>query len=225
MLISELSARSGVSVPLIKFYIAEELLPRGELQSRNRAVYTASHLERLQLIRALVDVGGISLARVRRLVQALDADEPEMMTLAAAQDAVSSDTPAQPPSASALARVRAVLGIEADSTLYDHPSAYVAAAALDAFEAFDSSIDTAPWLAALAAGARSAAAADIDLLPPGGTPTDRARTAALGTAFGDILLTELRRLAQATIAAERYGPGAVRRPTRGPHLSASNEHR
>ncbi len=220
MLISELSARSGVSVPTIKFYIAEGLLPRGTLQARNRAIYDASHLERLHLIRALVDVAGISLARVRRLVQALDADAPEMETLAAAQDAVSPDTPVTAPSDAALARVRAALDIGANSTLYDHPSAHAAAVALDALEGCDASIDTDPWLTALAVSARAAAAADLDLLPADGTPTQRARTAALGTAFGDIVLTELRRLAQASIASERYGPGATRRPVRRSNADA-----
>lgn len=215
MMISELSARSGVSVPTIKFYIAEGLLPRGTLQTRNRAVYDASHLERLHLIRALVDVAGISLSRVRRLVQALDAEAPEMVTLAAAQDAVSSDTPSLPPSEASLNRVRATFDVQADSTLYDHPSAHAAAVALDALEGLDDTIDTAAWLTALAASARAAATADLNLLRADATPTARARTAALGTAFGDVILTELRRLAQASLAIERYGPGAVRRPTRG----------
>ncbi len=75
MLVSELSARSGCSVPTIKFYIREGLLPAGEARSRTRATYDESHLSRLRLIRALLDVGGLSLATARAVIEVMEAGE------------------------------------------------------------------------------------------------------------------------------------------------------
>jgi DNA-binding transcriptional MerR regulator len=70
--ISELSRRSGVTIPTIKYYLREGLLPPGEPTGRNQAAYGDRHLERLRLIRALREVGGIGVAAVREVVHTLD---------------------------------------------------------------------------------------------------------------------------------------------------------
>jgi DNA-binding transcriptional MerR regulator len=72
MRIAELSRRSGVPVPTIKFYLREGLLPAGELTSPNQARYSESHLHRLRLVRAMVELGGLSIATVREVLGALD---------------------------------------------------------------------------------------------------------------------------------------------------------
>jgi DNA-binding transcriptional MerR regulator len=73
--ISELSRRSGVPVPTIKFYLRENLLPAGERTGRNQADYGDEHLRRLKFVRALVDVGGLSIAAVRDVIGALDSSD------------------------------------------------------------------------------------------------------------------------------------------------------
>ena len=55
--ISELSRRSGVPVPTIKFYIREGILSRGESTAPNQARYSEEHLNRLALIGALQQAG------------------------------------------------------------------------------------------------------------------------------------------------------------------------
>lgn len=72
MRIAELSERSGVARATVKFYLREGLLPPGTPVARNQAEYDERHLARLRLIRALVDVGGLSLAAVRGVVAAAD---------------------------------------------------------------------------------------------------------------------------------------------------------
>ncbi|MET1072194.1 MAG: MerR family transcriptional regulator [Umezawaea sp.] len=69
--IAELSATSGVPVPTIKYYLREGLLPAGESTGRNQAVYGEDHLRRLKLVRALVEVGGLSIAVVGEVIDAL----------------------------------------------------------------------------------------------------------------------------------------------------------
>lgn len=73
MLISELSARTGVAVATLKYYLREGLLMPGTATSATRASYAEEHVERVRLVRALVDVGGLSVAATRRVVEALDA--------------------------------------------------------------------------------------------------------------------------------------------------------
>ncbi|MDD7938057.1 MerR family transcriptional regulator [Actinomycetospora lutea] len=75
MRIGDLSRRTGVSVASIKYYLREGLLPPGELTSPNQARYGEEHVRRLRLIRALVDVGGLSIAGTRDVLAAVDADD------------------------------------------------------------------------------------------------------------------------------------------------------
>ncbi|HEX4226826.1 MAG TPA: MerR family transcriptional regulator [Pseudonocardiaceae bacterium] len=72
MRIAELSRVCGVTVPTIKYYLRDGLLPPGELTSRNQAQYDERHVRRLKLIRALVDVAGLSIAGVREALAAID---------------------------------------------------------------------------------------------------------------------------------------------------------
>lgn len=72
MRIGELSRRSGVPVPTIKFYVREGLLPAGQLTSPNQASYDSGHERRLKLIRALLDVGGLSLAAIKDVLHTID---------------------------------------------------------------------------------------------------------------------------------------------------------
>ncbi len=70
--VSELARRSGLSVATIKFYIREGLLAPGHGTSRTRASYDDSHLARLRLIRALLEVGKVPLAAVGSVVALID---------------------------------------------------------------------------------------------------------------------------------------------------------
>lgn len=72
MQLAELADRSRVSIPSIKYYLREGLLPPGERTGRSRASYDDDHLQRLRLIRALVEAGGLSLSEVRAVLDSLD---------------------------------------------------------------------------------------------------------------------------------------------------------
>ncbi|WP_035848097.1 MerR family transcriptional regulator [Kitasatospora azatica] len=72
MRIGELSKRTGVPVPTIKYYLREGLLPGGELTSHNQAQYGEKHLHRLKLVRAMTEVGKLSVAATREVLGAVD---------------------------------------------------------------------------------------------------------------------------------------------------------
>ncbi|TDO17747.1 MerR-like DNA binding protein [Mycobacterium sp. BK086] len=72
MRLAELSRAAGLSPTTVKWYIRIGLLPRGEPTAANQAQYGADHLHRLRLIRALVDVGGLSTDAVHDVLAAID---------------------------------------------------------------------------------------------------------------------------------------------------------
>lgn len=86
MRMAELSRDSGLPVATIKFYLREGLLPPGERTSPNQARYGAEHVAQLRLVRALIDVGGLSVAQTRAVLDAM-AESP-ISALATAQDAM-----------------------------------------------------------------------------------------------------------------------------------------
>jgi DNA-binding transcriptional MerR regulator len=68
--LSELSERSGVSAASIKYYLREGLLPPGATVTARKAEYDEDHLRRLRLVRALLTVGGMSVAQARDVLVA-----------------------------------------------------------------------------------------------------------------------------------------------------------
>ena len=75
MKISELSRRTGVPVATIKYYLRENLLPGGMPVGRLQAEYGDAHVHRLRLIRTLREVGALGIARIRRVIEAIDDEE------------------------------------------------------------------------------------------------------------------------------------------------------
>ena len=78
MKVSELSQRSGVSVSSIKYYLREGLLTGGVQTATNQAVYSEQHIQRLRLIRSLIDIGGLSISHVRAALAAVDDESMPM---------------------------------------------------------------------------------------------------------------------------------------------------
>jgi len=74
MRIAELARRGGVGVSTVKYYLSTGLLPPGRVTARNQASYGEDHVYRLDLIRTLTETGGLSVARVRTVLAAVDAE-------------------------------------------------------------------------------------------------------------------------------------------------------
>ncbi|WP_326605943.1 MerR family transcriptional regulator [Streptomyces sp. NBC_01800] len=72
MRLSELSKQSGVTTATIKYYLREGLLPPGERVSATQAEYDESHLRRLRLVRALIQVGRLPVATAREVLAHVD---------------------------------------------------------------------------------------------------------------------------------------------------------
>jgi DNA-binding transcriptional MerR regulator len=209
MRISELSRVSGVPVATIKFYLREGLVPEGARTSPNQAQYDDAHLQRLRLIRALVGVGGLSLAAVRNVLQQIDAPTGlSLELLAAAHRAVAPDLPDDVdvgPAVSLLQRWRwqsciDAAGPEGEDRIDDALAALataVAALADAGFEVEPATFDT--YADAMMQVARAEIA---------GVPMESAAAAVryvvLGTVLVEPVLLALRRLAQREASANRF---------------------
>ena len=80
MRISQLSEQAGLPVGTVKFYLRTGLMQPGALVSATQAEYDESHLTRLRLIRALLEVGRLSHAEIRRVIAAMDSPDADLST-------------------------------------------------------------------------------------------------------------------------------------------------
>ncbi|GAB3876608.1 MerR family transcriptional regulator [Terrabacter terrigena] len=205
MRISELSERSGVTIPTLKYYLREGLLHAGELQGATRAAYDDSHLERVRLVRTLVDVGRLSLEQVREVVRAIDAPPAgRHELLGAAHEALRPHPATTAPTADALAQLEA-LGLPG----CDHsPASLQLAHALTAAAASGWTIDPATlsrWLGAMLEVAQTDVVAELGEVSAG----EALRYAIVGNVLTDPVLLALRRVAQEAVSAERFGAGST----------------
>lgn len=201
MRVSELSRLTGVSLPTIKYYIREGLLPPGAATGPQRSDYGDEHLARLRLLRALIESGGVGIAGAKRITAVLDEGAPPSRAFEVAQDVVSANVDsAAPASDQSLDRVRSVVG----AASCEHPAVATAARALDALELSGGGM-TPQWLASYARAADIVASADLDELEARTSVSEQTSIAAVGTALGDVVLQSMRRVAQARETQRRFG--------------------
>lgn len=195
MKISEVSAQSGARVSAVKFYIREHLVPEGERRGPNQTEYGESHVQRVRLVRALIETGGLSISAVRDVLAVLDANESLAYTFEAAQRAMNAPETKNGASASARQRVSDLLHGSGWHSTADNPGLELAARALDGL----STIGFEPsesYLLAYADAASIVARADLAALGTRTQPELVAELMVVGTVMGDALSAGLRRLAQ-----------------------------
>ena len=78
MWISELSERTRVPIDTIKHYLRIGVLHRGRPIADRRSEYDETHVERLRLIRAMIEVGGMRLDSVRRVFDSVDESQTSL---------------------------------------------------------------------------------------------------------------------------------------------------
>lgn len=200
MWISELSRRSAVPVATVKYYLREGLLPPGEAVGATRADYDESHVRRLRLVRALVEVGGLRLDQVRGVLAAVDDETlPLHSALGAAHTGLSHVDDAPPVDVDARRRVdrlvrRWAWRVGRDSAHRDALARSLAALA---------DLDVAPsdeLLDLYAVGLHIAAEREVGSVPHAdrGAATERA---VVGTLLLEPALLAIRRLAQEDVSA------------------------
>ncbi|WP_282693675.1 MerR family transcriptional regulator [Streptomyces sp. CC208A] len=225
MRIGELSRRTGVSVPTIKFYVREGLLPAGRLTSPNQAAYEETHVRRLRLIRALIDVGGMSVAAVGEVIAAVDdPDRPlhDLLGEAARRIGPHSDEGAsggEPSggededeggglgSAEARKRVETLIDERGWRCRTESPASQALAVALTALDSVGHG-RFAEVLDVYADAAEQVARVDLEYVAHHVAREDLVESVAVGTVLGDALFSALRRLAHIDASDRLFGGGA-----------------
>ncbi|MGA6166366.1 MerR family transcriptional regulator [Amycolatopsis magusensis] len=209
MRVAELSKRTGVAVPTIKYYLREGLLPPGELTSPNQARYGDEHVRRLKLVRALIDVGGLSIAAVRDVLETMaDSDESMYEVLGTVQRNLAADLPAGDGEAHEKASRIAYELIERREwqVKTGAPQLEVLTAALATLVELQGE-DLLELLDAYAEASERIAEVDIDYTRRGDGRAGAVERMVIGTVVGDAILSALRRLAHENEAARRLRSG------------------
>lgn len=210
MRIKELSLSSGVSVPTIKYYLREGLLPAGDLVSKNQARYDDAHLRRLRLIRALIDVGGLTIAAVGNVLAAADApDETVRRILYTAQESISGepDLPRDEAWAEAERTVAELVErrgwrVKPESRAWQTVVAVLVSARQLEHGVWTHKLDV------YADACERIASADLDYVAGIADVDAMLEGVVVGTVLGDTLVTALRRLAHQSESVRRLGSDA-----------------
>lgn len=201
MRMSELSRRSGVPVATIKYYLREGLLPPGERTSRTQASYDESHVERLALVRALVESAGLSLARTRQVLAAVDTPQSMVDLLAGVTEASCDDVGGR-------GRARALVDRLGWSEVPESGDAMgrleeaLAALEVAGLELPDGQLDRVGALMG------EVAALEVDGIPAD-DPAAAARYVLVGTALVAPVLQALREVGHVHHSVRRFGAGAA----------------
>jgi DNA-binding transcriptional MerR regulator len=212
MRLSELSERSGVSTATIKYYLREGLLAPGRRISATTAEYDESHLRRLRLVRALIQVGRVPVATAREVLGHVD-DESLGRTIrlgaalwALPQEPEPDDQdPAVRSARREVDQLLADLGWETARELAPlspvHRSLVAAVATLIRLGySWDAEL-----LAPYAELMHQVAMRDLDYLETHTSDAERVETAVASAVLFEPVLRALHRLAQEQESARRYG--------------------
>ena len=212
MRMSELSSTTDTPVPTLKFYLREGLLHAGERTSPNQAQYDDTHVDRVRLVRALLEVGGLSVAKATTVVAALNSDMPLSSVFGVAQRAVSIPASIASDEGDADAAPTAGATLIADlcerrgwRVHANNPGLALAARVLDTYEALGLDGITAAVLEPCAEAAQLVAGGDLEAVASAAPdPAEMTRVVAVGTVLGDSLLAGLRRIAQEAESFRRF---------------------
>lgn len=198
MKMSALSAACELPVPTIKYYLREGLVEPGVRSATNQAEYGEDHLRRLRLIRALTDLGGMSIAGVRSILAAMDDDLTPLHDVlglahrALAPTAVATDDPVL---ADAAAEVRTLLD-QLGWRLKEHsPAIGQVARTLVTLRSLGWDVDARVFLP-YAEAADRIAAWELARFDPAAEPARIVEGVVVGTIVFESALLALRRLAE-----------------------------
>jgi DNA-binding transcriptional MerR regulator len=205
--ISELSRTSGVPVATIKYYLREHLLPPGTPTAPNQADYGEQHLHRLRLIRTLMEVGGLSVAAVGAVLDAIGNDQLPVNDLLGVATAALGPPPDAGPVAEPVAQARADVDRFVERLGWhvppDSPTRRALADALLALRRLGR--DAGPEVfAPYAALADRLAAEELTHIPTDASRADTVESVIVGTVVFEAALIALRRMAQAHHARARF---------------------
>ncbi|MFJ2768239.1 MerR family transcriptional regulator [Streptomyces sp. NPDC087300] len=214
MRLAELSRHTGVPAATIKYYLREGLLPPGRRVSATQAEYDASHVQRLRLVRALIQVGRVPIASAREVLTALEDDSLDhnsrlgtaVWALPHGPESPEDDEAAQEAHRTVDALLTDLGWRNAQEYGAESPAYRMLATAVATLArlGYPCAVDD---LAPYARSGHQLAVADLDLIERYDSPDRQLEAAVALTVLYEPVLLSLRRIAQAEESNRRYGEG------------------
>ncbi|MFI6566628.1 MerR family transcriptional regulator [Streptomyces sp. NPDC050534] len=214
MRLRELSERSGVSTATIKYYLREGLLTPGRQINTTTAEYDEEHLRRLRLVRAMIQVGGVPVAKVREVLGHVDDDSlgrtirmgAALWALPQVPEPDAEDEYVRAAGEEAEQLLQALGWTNAHSLITISPAYRRLVVSIAAFRRLGYDWET-ELLMSYARLMHQAAVLDLDFVETHGSEAEKVETAVLGVILAQPILQALHRLAQEEESARRYGFG------------------
>ncbi|MFE9451170.1 MerR family transcriptional regulator [Streptomyces sp. NPDC006739] len=214
MRLAELSRRGGVSTATIKYYLREGLLPPGRRVNATTAEYDEEHVRRLRLVRAMIQVGRLPVAKVREVLGHVDDDSlgrsirlgAALWTLPQVPEPDEDDEYVQDAHREVAALLDRLGWENAKQLASISPSYRSLVVAVAAFRRLGYGWG-AEQLAPYAELMHRTAALDLDFMEAYPSDAERVEFALLGAILNEPLLRALHRLAQEEESTRRYGFG------------------
>jgi DNA-binding transcriptional MerR regulator len=209
MRLAELSRTTGVPPATIKWYLREGLIHKGEATARNQAQYDESHVRRLRLIRALVDIGGLTTQEARDILAVVDDPNASIDQVVGAAHGALARVPDSDADPTTLAQVDHFLASRGWTVSTGSPARAELAGIVRAMTQLtpgDDHSDQAlvAGLAPYANAIDQLAAAEVEELPHDVPRDVLVEQVVLGTVLAERLIGSLRRLAQESAFLARY---------------------
>ncbi len=210
--IAGLSTATGVSVATLKYYLREGLLHGGAATAVNQAQYDDTHVRRVKLVRALVELGRLSIAEVREVLAAVD-DESQSLheAFGAAQDAMATEVSSDSEWIdAALASVDTFLVRNDLAVRPESPLRAMLAETLVWLTEFGWGLPgivvDAAVFDSLVPGLKQQAEFEISVVPPDTDRTAQVEYTVVGTMVFEVAAAAIRRMALEDASAKRFGP-------------------
>ncbi|MCX4670259.1 MerR family transcriptional regulator [Streptomyces sp. NBC_01381] len=212
MRLAELSTRSGVSTATIKYYLREGLLPPGRRVTATQSEYDEGHLQRLRLVRALIQVGRVPIASAREVLTALEDESLDrnsrlgtaVWALPHGPQTTADDAVTDAAGHTVDALLRRLGWANAQAYGADSPAYRMLVTAVGTLSrlGYPCAVDD---LAPYARSAGQLAVADLDLVERYESPDEQLEAAVALTVLYEPVLLALRRMAQTEESNRRYG--------------------
>ncbi|WP_019929926.1 MerR family transcriptional regulator [Nocardia sp. BMG111209] len=206
MRIAELSRTTGVSAATIKYYVRAGLLPPGERTHANQVDYGPAHARRLRLVRALIEIGGLSITDAARVLEILDGgDHSTWESVGKAQYALDhrrDPGPGDDPIAQAA--VDDLLARRGWEVFEDNPARATLVEVCTTLRQLGHD-DFVEALDDYAEAVERIAAVDVGVVARQPSVEQTVESVIVGTVLGDTVLAALRRLAQEHLSRNAFG--------------------
>jgi len=207
---AELAKVTGVPVATVKFYAREGLLHAGHATAVNQAEYDESHVRRVKLVQALLQLGRLSIADARAVIVAVEDDTVSLHdAFGVAQDAMVADRDRSGPQyEAALVDVDKFVRRHRLKVRRDAAVRLMLADALVALVGCGLAPDVKDLTGLfddVVATAVASATAEVATVPINGPRTEQMEHTVVGTVTLDVAHSAIRRMALEHASAKRFG--------------------